>query len=153
MRISPNCTTEPAARSDDVLTRRCRTVFISAAFICTCPPRLLILPSSRRGKIRTSWCFSFTVIGWFEAASNKLWAPRAPIALHPRISAPHFCFLRESCLFASLAFFPLQSDLCGRALDRWRIDLWGGMTDSHLRAFNRRSYRFAKTGKKSSPKI
>lgn len=135
----------------DVLMHWCRAVFISAAFICTCPPRLsLILSSSRRGgEVRTSWCFSFTVIGWFKAASTNCGPPWAPIALHLCIYAPYFCLLYVSpaCLLRSHFFFLLlQSDLCGRVLDRCFIDSkrGGNVTVSHLRACNRRLYGFAK---------
>lgn len=91
----------------DVLMHWCRAVFISAAFICTCPPRLsLILSSSRRGG-GTHQLMFFLHCDWLiQSCFDKLWAPLSP----HRSSSLHLCPvflspLRESCLFASLAFF------------------------------------------------
>lgn len=60
-----------------------RLVFISMAFICTRPPRLsFFLPQN--GEETHQLMFSFTVIGWFKAASVNC----APPPSHPPHCSP-----------------------------------------------------------------
>lgn len=95
------------------------------------------------GKARTSWRFFLHCDWLIQSCFDKLCGPPwASTALHLCIYAPHFGFLRESCLFFPLSL-SLQSDLCGRVLGRlctidllrgriWLFLIWGLLIEDNM---------------------
>lgn len=101
-----------------------RLVFISMAFICTRPPRLsFFLPQN--GEETHQLMFSFTVIGWFKAASVNCAPPSHPPHCSPSAfglpQLPPLLLTPFLFAFALFNFFSSKwsNGLCVRVLARW----------------------------------